>query len=338
MLTHADRLPDGFLDAPATELHRLLGGPTLIHLPGRREPPLFVSILLHGNEDSGLTAMQQVLRARAGRDLPRSLLLFVGNVGAAREQVRRLPGQPDYNRVWPGHAGPISPEAGMMAALHSRIVNGGAFAAIDLHNNTGRNPHYSVVCDLQPGTLHLASLFGPKVVWFRGLPGTETASLAGRLPAMTAECGQPGIPANAEAAARLVDAALDLDAFPATGTPSGLDLHHTLGVIRVPDEVSLEAEGGADLSLEAELESLNFTDLDSGALLGVSRVERPLTVTDESGVDITDRFIRVDEDGAVRLIRRTTPAMFASDPRAIRLDCLGYLMEPIPPELLAPAV
>ena len=61
MLTVLEALPEGFLDTPARELHRLLSGPTLIHLPGRRSAPLLVSALQHGNEDSGLVALQSVL-------------------------------------------------------------------------------------------------------------------------------------------------------------------------------------------------------------------------------------------------------------------------------------
>jgi len=39
-----DRIPPGFLDSGPRELHRVLQGPTLIHLPGRRAQPLFVSV------------------------------------------------------------------------------------------------------------------------------------------------------------------------------------------------------------------------------------------------------------------------------------------------------
>jgi len=45
-------------------------------LPGRRPTPLFVSVLLHGNEDSGVVALQSVLRAYAGRRLPRALSIL----------------------------------------------------------------------------------------------------------------------------------------------------------------------------------------------------------------------------------------------------------------------
>src|SRR5690242_18600105 len=100
MLTELDYLPEKFLQVEATELHTVLPGPTLIHLPGRHEIPLFVSILLHGNEDTGLKAMQAVLGKYHNQLLPRALSLYVGNVTAARAGLRRLEGQLDYNRVW----------------------------------------------------------------------------------------------------------------------------------------------------------------------------------------------------------------------------------------------
>ena len=83
MLTELHALPEGFLEASAGGLHQVLPGPTLIHLPGRRGPALFVSVLLHGNEDTGLRAMQSVLARYAPGTLPRALSLFVGNVAAA---------------------------------------------------------------------------------------------------------------------------------------------------------------------------------------------------------------------------------------------------------------
>jgi hypothetical protein len=62
MLTISERLPEGFLECSARELHRVVPGPTLFLLEGRREPTLFVSLLLHGNEDTGLLAVQALLR------------------------------------------------------------------------------------------------------------------------------------------------------------------------------------------------------------------------------------------------------------------------------------
>ena len=90
-----DHLPEGLLDTPATGLAALLGGPTLIHLNGHRDPPLFISVLLHGNEVSGWNGVRRLLAEN--RTLARSLMLFIGNVDAAAAGVRTLDHQQDYN-------------------------------------------------------------------------------------------------------------------------------------------------------------------------------------------------------------------------------------------------
>lgn len=337
-LHYRDDLPQGFLDCAAQDLWRLFDGPTLIRLPGRRAPPLFVSILLHGNEHSGLAAVQQVLRHRLPQGLPRSLMLLVGNVAAAREGVRRLDGQPDYNRVWPGavdHAG--SPEAGAMAEACAAVLRAGAFAAIDLHNNSGLNPHYSVVCELDPRNLTLATLLSRTAVWFRGLPGTQTTAFAGKLPAIAAECGQPGPPANAAAAARLVDGALELAEFPAHPVRrQDIDLYHSLAVVRVREGVEMSFAGEpAELRFDPALDHLNFRELDAGAAFGETAHPMPLAVTAEDGSDATDAFF-ANEAGVLRLRRAAMPAMLTRDARIVRQDCLCYLMERVPAGLLPP--
>jgi hypothetical protein len=72
MLTVLDSLPEGLLACEATDLHRVLDGPTLIHLPGRRPEPLFVSVLLHGNEVTGWQAARELLQEYQQRELPRA--------------------------------------------------------------------------------------------------------------------------------------------------------------------------------------------------------------------------------------------------------------------------
>ena len=215
MLTVLETLPEGFLDTPARELHRLLRGPTLIHLPGRREPPLLVSVLLHGNEDSGVVALQRVLRDHADRQLPRALSILVGNVAAARAGLRRLDHQPDYNRVWPGtELYGAAPEHAAMTEVYRIMEARRVFASIDIHNNTGINPLYCVVNSLDQAVLHLALLFSRTVVWFRGLAGSQTTAFSPLCPSLTLECGKAGKPANEEHAANFVDACLHLAQFP----------------------------------------------------------------------------------------------------------------------------
>jgi hypothetical protein len=328
-LTILNTVPGGFLDCTARDLHLVLDGPTLIEIEGEREPPLFVSILLHGNEDSGLGAVQRILRDSPDRPLRRSMMLFVGNVEAARHGLRRLDGQPDYNRVWPGapsHGG--TAEARMMAKVHARAVDRRAVAAIDFHNNTGRNPHYAVICNLDSRSLGVAALFSRRVVWFRGVPGTQTASFTGLIPAMTAECGLPGEAANAEAGARLLAAALNLDELPdgaSEGTP--LDLYHTLGVVRVKEDVTFGFGAvEAELRFDPSLDENNFRELKAGSVLGKTSHRMPLRMIDETGHDVAEDYFDT-EGGRLRLRKQAVPAMLTADPLIVRQDCLCYLME-----------
>ena len=62
MLDVFDHIPDGLLKLESNQLFQLLKRPTLIHLEGDRQPPLFVSILLHGNETTSWLAMRELLR------------------------------------------------------------------------------------------------------------------------------------------------------------------------------------------------------------------------------------------------------------------------------------
>ncbi|ROR34676.1 M14 family metallopeptidase [Inmirania thermothiophila] len=331
MLRVLEGLPEGFLAADARTLHRVLPGPALIHLRGRREPPLFVSLLLHGNEPVGLEAVQRLLAA--GRELPRALTLFVGNVEAARAGVRRLPGQPDYNRVWPGSELPPAPEHAMMAEVVARMRERGVFASVDLHNNTGLNPHYACVNRLEPAFLHLAVLFSRTVVWFLRPRGVQSAAFAPLCPSVTLECGRVGEARGAAHACAFLEACLRMDHLPAHPVPGhDIDLFHTVAVVRVAEGVPLGlGRGGPGLRLAPDLDRLNFRELPPGTVLGW--VEgcgaRCLEVHDEAGRDVARRYFEVT-DGALRTRVPLMPSMLTLDTEVVRQDCLCYLMERVP--------
>ncbi|MFN2309937.1 MAG: M14 family metallopeptidase, partial [Gammaproteobacteria bacterium] len=192
MLNILESPPAGLLDAEPTELLQLLGGPSLLHLPGRRAEPLFVSVLLHGNEDTGYFAVRELLRRFRDTPLPRALSIFFGNVRAAAVGLRRLDDQPDYNRVWPGSEAPETPEHGLMARVVDALEQRRVFASVDVHNNTGINPHYACVNRVDHRYLHLATLFGRTVVYFTRPRGVQSLSFSRLCPAVTIECGQPG--------------------------------------------------------------------------------------------------------------------------------------------------
>ena len=333
MLTQFDHLPDGLLDVSSRELHRLLPGPSLIHLPGRQERPLFVSVLLHGNEETGLQAAQALLAKYAGRELPRALSLFIGNVDAAREHHRRLDGQPDYNRVWPGGEDADSPEARMMAEVVAEMARRRPFAAVDVHNNTGLNPHYGCVNRLDPAFLHLANLFSRTVVYFLRPTGVASMAMAELCPAVTVECGQPGQPHGRDHAADYLDGCLHLRAFPEHHPVhhQDIDLFHTVATVKVPETVSFSfaGAGSGEIEFVRDLDHLNFRELPAGTFLGSLNGGGWLEAWSEAGDEVAARYFDL-ADGELRTRVPLMPSMFTLNEEVIRQDCLGYLMERYP--------
>ena len=228
-----DSIPDRFLDCPAERLAELLPGPCLIDLPGREPRPLFVSVLLHGNEDTGLAAAQEVLRRHRSRELHRSLLLFVGNVAAAAANVRTLPAQADYNRVWPGTLTPDTPEAHMARWVFDYAAAKQAFASIDIHNNTGLNPHYACITRLEPQFIALARVFSRTVVHFERPLGVHAGAFGRLCPAITVECGKAGGGTGAAHAVALIEACLSMAQLPSHDVvPHDVDLFRTYAIVK----------------------------------------------------------------------------------------------------------
>ena len=330
MLTIRDTLPDEFLYASSGSLHQLLPAPTLIHLPGRRTEPVFVAVLLHGNEDVGLKAVQTVLGQYAGRVLPRAVSLFIGNVQAAAMGVRYLEGQPDYNRIWPGTDRAGGPEHAMTAEVVEQMRVRRVFASIDIHNNTGFNPHYGCVNSLEQPFLHLAALFSRVVVYFKRPLGVQSAAFAKLCPSVTVECGKPGNVSGEEHAAAFIEAALHLDHFPEHPVPAhDIDLYHTVATVKVPADVRFAfGSADADVWFEHELDRMNFRDLPAGTRLAhvAGACKKPLQAWDEEGREVAERYFEV-RDGELRTRCPITPSMLTLNETIIRQDCLGYLME-----------
>lgn len=336
MLRILNELPSGLLDADATEVRALLGGPTLIHLEGRRGPALFVSVLLHGNETTGFEAIKQVLkRYRPGGgayDLPRALSLFIGNVDAAEKGVRRLKGQPDYNRVWPGTPEPDSPEKTMMAEVVAEVTKEELFASIDVHNTTGVNPQYACIRRLDGRSLHLASVYSRTIVYFRIPHGVQTAAFADICPAVTLECGQVSDPTSLPHTVAFLDGCLHLSLFPEHMVPDhDYEVFHTVARVSLPDGASFGFNGEAtDIRFRDDLDHLNFNELPLGTELarlgdGISG----LVVTDENDERVEGRYFRLDGDRLVTSMP-VMPSMLTLNAEVVRQDCLGYLMERYP--------
>ena len=335
MLNLYEDLPAGLLEARIEDLEDLLGGPSLIHLPGRRPEPLFVTVLLHGNESTGFRAVQSLLREYRDRELPRALSLFIANVTAARHGLRRLDGQIDYNRVWPGTDAADSPEARMMQQVVDGMGERRPFASLDVHNNTGINPHYACINRIDNQFLHLAAQFSRTVVYFIRPLGVQSMAMSHICPAVTLECGKPDHEYGAAHAQDYIDACLHMSELPGHPVASGdIDLFHTVATVKVPDGVSFGfADEAVQLDLASDLDHLNFRELPAGTRLGSLRNSDtlPLDVRDEDGRPVQEHFFAID-NGELVTTRPVMPSMFTLDTRIIRQDCLGYLMERLLPK------
>lgn len=324
-------LPAGLLDILVENLHELIPQPTLFHLPGRQSDALFVSVLLHGNEPTGFLALQRLLQKYHQQTLPRPLSILFGNTQAARLNLRRLDGQPDFNRVWPGTDLPESNERHwaeqIVAAMRQRKV----FASIDIHNNTGLNPHYACVNKLDNDFLQLGALFGRLLVHFTHPKGTQAAAFAEFCPAVTLECGRPGQEHGTEHAFEFLDSCLHLAEIPPHPVAKqDVEIYHTVAQVTIADNVTFSfSDETADLYLNHDLERMNFTAILAGTALGkTSHAHLPVIAKNENGDDITKRFFRNDAQQLV-ITRPTMPSMLTLDERVIRQDCLCYLMERI---------
>ncbi|HUH07350.1 MAG TPA: succinylglutamate desuccinylase/aspartoacylase family protein, partial [Egibacteraceae bacterium] len=219
-MTDLHRRFDGYdelkplLDGSDEDVLVALGKPTLIRIPGTDADPgaRLVSCLLHGNEDSGYRAVLDLLRSspRFGFDL----WVLIGNVRAATHEGwfahRYLDDQEDFNRVW----GLDEPTTRMrrcadevLAVLNEANLDG----AIDLHNNTGQNPHYAILPRLTSATLSLgAACVDTALIWNMRVH-TLMEQLVDRCPVVSMECGLPGVSENTAFAASALDCFLRLE-------------------------------------------------------------------------------------------------------------------------------
>lgn len=329
-LTFYEEPPEGLFQTSAKDLHTRLPGPTIARVPGTVEPPVFVSVLLHGNETSGWNALCQHLQ-----EYPRpyrTLIVFIGNVAAAAAGVRSLPQQSDFNRIWKNAVGE---EAEMAADALSLIATLNPMAALDIHNNTGRNPHYSVLTEITPESCGLAQLFAETAVFIEEPDTVLTRALQRICPAVTVEAGPVGDSRSDDRALLLLERFSRLESLP-TAARSELKLHRSLCRVHLAQDISFDFAdiadvdrlSGDDLVLTAGMEGVNFHSVPAGAELGVTR--RPLNhvlhVLDSEHQDVSAEYL-TEEHGIITLKRSVIPAMYTTDHEVIRQDCLCYFME-----------
>lgn len=324
-----DRLPPALTDHAAPDLHRVLPGPTLLELPGRAGRPLFTAVLQHGNETVGWEAARRLLREYRNRELPRPWALFIGNVAAARHGLRHLEGEPDFNRSWPGSETGGTGVHRALSELTERMRRARPAASVDVHGNTGLNPHFAVVNETRPDVLALAALFGDTAVHFTRPAGVQSKAFAAFCPALTVECGQVGSAPGVAHAHEFLRRCLEWDGPLPRAPGRDLRLYRTVARLTVPAHLAFGfGEPATDVDLRADLDRLNFVELKPFTELArVAPGRGPgVLAHDDRGRDVTGRYL-VERTGRLLTAVPIMPIMLTRDRLVIRQDCLGYLME-----------
>lgn len=322
-------LPEGFFTLKADEILSIFPQPTLVVLPGQKPQALFVSILLHGHEVTGLAVMQQLLQDYQHQALPRTLLLFIGNVQAAAQSMRRLSHELDWNRIWRGtdHQGPL---VDMMAEVFAEVCGYPLFAAVDIHNNTGSNPLYGCISQINGPNRYLASLFNHVALYIRQPRGTATMAFDGVCPAITLEAGRPGEVRGIGKSVELLQALLHLESFPQKEIlPQDLQLLETHLTLKIPNQVSFSFGGdpsAVDLWFPVDFDHVNFSELPEGSLFAKSNHAHHLVALNSMGQDVTAEVF-IWQNGNLFLQGSWIPAMISLDEKIVRQDCLCYLLK-----------
>jgi len=327
-LSVLNSLPEGFFNIDYRRIRQKFPTPTLVHLVGRKPDAIFVSILLHGNEYSGLKVMQKLLKKYQQAKLPRSIYLFIGNVAAAEADARLLPEQVDFNRSWPGTDMAENDITRLMQQVFEIVTSDDLFVAIDIHNNTGSNPHYACITEVTQSNLHLAAMFNHIGLHFTSPRGVSTMAFNGICPASTLECAKPGDQFGIDHACEMLDGLLHMDHFPDRELPAhDLQLSVSFATIKIAEGLSFTFNDSleADIRFESDFEKLNFTELNTGDIFAWSRMDNALIAKDRFENDITHQVFEHSEC-KIRLKRTFMPVMITTDMQVIRQDCLCYLL------------
>jgi len=335
-LNIVNELPDAFLDISYRDIKKVFDQPAIVHLKGAKKPALFVSILLHGNEFSGLEIMQDILmkyKSSNGYKLPRDLWLFVGNVDAAALGLRAIEGQVDFNRAWPGTPDPQTDTAKLIKKVFDAITQDALFAAIDLHNNTGQNPHYGCITDVTEENKYLCTFFNHIGMVIKSPKGVSTMAFDEVCPAITLECSTPGNRPAEEKAFALIDDLMHMDHFPTKSLARhDLQLVKNSATVKINQDVSFCFEdddnttSDTDLTIVKNFDHHNFTMLEKDEVFAHTKVEKPFIVTSPEGEDVTSEIIQ-NNNGSLSLRSAMMPAMITMDKTIVLQDCLCYLLE-----------
>ena len=318
-------LPQALHTVLPGDLYKVCPDLSLFQLDGRTKSSVVVSVMLHGNEPSGLFALQTLLSSLSAATPYRTLLVLVGNVQAARANVRKLPEGDDYNRIW--FPGAHARASAIMAELKKRDV----VACFDLHNTSGKNPLFSILAHMNQRSLELASLMRGPVMYAPWTKGPLNAECGQHFPSVTVELKNYRDTETerhvAEQIAHLLNAPEPFSRDPLSG-----EIPFVVGVeaIAYRREVALPKGQRHSFELVDGLDQYNFKAVPEGTVWASSDPEsyRALQVVGPEGDDVTETYFSF-ENGRIVSVLPFVPTLLSTDNDAIHQDCIAYMTQPM---------
>lgn len=318
--------PEAFLAA--------LQRPTAFFVRGAHQEKLrVVAGSLHGNEPSGLRAIHRALCdvVVRGHQPATNVWFFIGGVEAAKlgpEGARMPPGRRDLNRCF---APPFDGIDGAVAETALRLFREvPPEVVVDLHNNTGHNPAYTVTPALEPQHLWVGRLFATRFVHSTLKLGTFSEAFEDIAPSVTIECGLAGRPeADATAYAGLCRLLAAPEVEQAFVSPEPLQVLCDSIRVSLASGLTLAfadaPQPHAHLTLDARIDRHNFEFMCEGVPLGwiPKAGSWPLVAMDEAGADRSAELFAVDGD-VLRVRRSFVPIMMTTNLDVAVSDCLFY--------------
>ncbi len=309
-----------------------LNGPTIIRVPGRDHTRVRgVSTLIHGNEPSGLSAIYEWLQS--GEIPAVDTLIFIGSVAAALAPPgfahRFLPGHLDLNRCFLPPYGD-TPEHQLAQALLDYLRQASVDALVDIHNNTGHNPSYSVASGVDIPRLGMAALFGTRYILSDLRLGSLTEATEDDFPSIAVECGRAGDPNADRVALRGLRAYLQLQTIDFTEVPR-------LEILEKPVRVSLRPQvsfafatapvANVSFTIDDNVDRHNFQELRPGQLIGwVYGLDWPIQAIGANGRDRShELFVR--NGNRLETAQPVIPIMMTTNTEIAKSDCLFYIVQ-----------
>lgn len=332
-----ESIPDFFFELNQKNILDHLEEMTLFYHEGDKEETVLLSTMLHGNETSGLFAIQKYLKNMMGMEGSPSFLILLGNPKAFHENKRLIPGQLDRNRIWQLHGGHRDHK--LSKEVINKVVNYPLIFSVDIHNNTGKNPYFCCVNRLDRKTLGLASLFNADALFFED-PDNAFSTYIGRFcPSVTLECGMSGDDLGVEKAIKFFEESVKLsgstefqdkkfknNVFKSFGKFK-LNSSTNIRFIDRDSKEKLDLQGDG-VAFFNDLEKFNLKILPKGEKLGYifGDVEQVKTVS-EFDEDLFDDLFLLNKNSELVVKDDFYAAMVTKDIEVAKADCFFYFLK-----------